>query len=282
MSLTKFTAKNLMLAFVLVIGTTTSKGNVGGISWFKDLNKASEVANKTNQPMMIEFWADWCEACKVMEDDVYNDPKVVAAVNDKVIPVRIHFDLQKDLAQKYNVPALPYLVFTTSNGTELMHHRGTLEAADLTALIKAFPSDVSQLNRLDRSLEADKNDFESLMAMGRELRAASFLESSNRYYTKAIKQDAAKNDPAKRESILMEMGLNFVDLKQSKQAVEIFEKCLKEFPQSPNRPELLLNLAHSYILAQQNAKARKSLLMLIEAFPQSEASYKAQALMKSL
>lgn len=282
MSLTKFAVKNLMLAVLLVIGTTTSTGNVGGVSWFKDLNKASEVAKKTNQPMMIEFWADWCEACTAMEDQVYNDPRVVAAVNDKVVPVRIHFDLQKDLVEKYNVPALPYLVFTTSNGTELMHHRGTLEAADLTALIKAFPSDVSKLNRLDRALEVNKNDFESLMAMGRELRIASFLGSSNRYYTKAIKQDAAKNDPAKRESILMEMGLNFLDLKQSKQAMEIFEKCLKEFPQSPNRPDLMLNLAQSYILAQQNAKARKSLLMLIEAFPQSAASNKAQALMKSL
>ena len=282
MSITKFAAKNLILAILLVISTTMSNANVVGISWFRDLNKASEVANKTNQPMMIEFWADWCDACKVMEDEVYKDPNVVAAVNDKVIPVRIHFDLQRDLAQKYNVPALPYLVFTTSNGTELMHHRGRLEAADLTALIKAFPTEVSQLNRLDRALQENKNDFESLVAMGRELRAASFLDSSNRYYTKAIKQDESKNDPSRRELILMEMGLNFLDLKQSKQAVEIFERCLKEFPQSPNRPDLLLNLARSYILAQQNAKARKSLLMLIETFPQSQASNKAQALIKSL
>jgi len=282
MSLTKVAAKNLILAILLVVGSSTARGNVAGISWFKDLNKASEVANKTNQPMMIEFWADWCDACKVMEDEVYNDPKIIAAVNDKVIPVRIHFDLQSDVAKKYNVPALPYLVFTTSNGTELMHHRGTLAAADLTTLLGAFPADVSVLNRLERALQENKNDFESLVAMGRELRAAFFLESSNRYYSLAIKQDASKNDPSKRELILTEMGLNFLDLKQSKQAVEIFERCLKEFPQSPNTPDLLLHLANSYILAQQNAKARKSLLMLIEAFPQSQASNKAQVLIKSL
>jgi tetratricopeptide (TPR) repeat protein len=163
-----------------------------------------------------------------------------------------------------------------------MHHRGTLDLAHLTALVNAFPTDVSQLNQLDRALQKDKNHFESLVAMGRELRSASFFEASNRYYGKAIKEDDAKKEPAKRESILLDMGLNFLELQEGKQASEIFERCLKEFPQSSNRPDFLLNLAQCYILNEQKTKARKSLETLIEGFPQSEASRKAQVLMKSL
>jgi len=279
---TKTAALKLSLAALLLVGATASKAEAAGISWFKNLDKASEVANKTNQPMMIEFWADWCAACKVMEEDIYSDPKLIAAVNARVVPVRIHFDLQKDMVRRYNVPAIPYLVFTDSNGTELMHHRGTLDAGTLTALVKAFPTDVSHLNRLDLVLQENKNDFEGLVAMGRELRAAAFFESSNRYYGKAIKQDDAKKDPAKRELILLDMGLNFLELQEGRQATEIFERCLKEFPQSSNKPDFLLNLAQSYILSEQKVKARKSLISLIEGFPQSEASRKAEVLMKAL
>jgi tetratricopeptide (TPR) repeat protein len=199
-----------------------------------------------------------------------------------IIPVRIHFDLQQGLARKYNVSALPYLVFTNSYGTELMHHLGILGAEDLTALIKALPADVSEINRLDRVLQENKNHFESLVAMGRELRAMGFFMASNEYYGRAIKQNDAKSDPGKRELILLEMGLNFLELNEAKKAAQSFERCLEEFPQSSNKPNFLLNLAHAYILSEQKAKARKFLETLIESFPQSEASRKAQILVKSL
>ena len=222
--------KKLSLIGLLFLCGAASRVEAAGISWFKDLERASEVAKKNNQPMMIEFWADWCTACKVMEAKTYSDPELVAAVSERMISVRIHFDLQQDLARKYNVPALPYLVFTNSNGTELMHHRGVLDAEDLTALITALPSDVSELNRLDLALKENTNDFESLVAMGIELRAKGFFESSNRYYGKAVNQSGAKKEPGKRELILVEMGLNFLELREAKQAERVFDRCLKEFP----------------------------------------------------
>lgn len=282
MLIARSTAKKLSLAVLLLLSAAVSRADAAGISWFKDFEKASEVAKKTNQAMMIEFWADWCTACKVMDAGIYNNPKLVAVVSDRIVPVRIHFDLQKDMVRKYNVPALPYLVFTNSNGTELMHHRGILGADELTALIKALPADVSELNRLDRILEEDENHLESLVAMARELRAMGFLISSNEYYSRAVKHNDAKTDLGRKEFILLEMGLNFLELKDGKQAAKVFERCLKEFPDSSNRPDLLLNLSYSYILSSQKTKARKSLETLIDRFPQSEASRKAQALVKSM
>ncbi|MFL6335054.1 MAG: thioredoxin family protein [Pyrinomonadaceae bacterium] len=276
------TVKKLSLAVLLLTAAVTSRADNTAISWFKDLARASEVASKTNQPMMIEFWADWCAACQVMNKDIYTNPRLIAAVNSRIVPVRIHFDLQKDLARKYNVPALPYIVFTNSNGTELMHHRGILNAEELAAVVRAMPADVSELNRLDRALQENKNNFESLVAMGRGLRAAGFASTSNDYYARAVKHDDAKNYPKEREGALLEMGLNFLELQDPKQAAQIFEACLKEFPQSSNRPDYLLNLANAHVMNAQKGKARKTLEVLIEEYPQSEASAKAKALLKSL
>jgi thioredoxin-related protein len=279
---TALTVKKLSLAVLLLAIAVTSKADSAGISWFKDLEKASEVAGKTNRPMMIEFWADWCAACKVMDKDIYTDPKLIAAVKGKLVSVRIHFDLQKDLVRRYNVPALPYIVFTNSNGTELMHHRGILNAEQLTAVVKALPADVSEFNRLDRALQENKNHFDSLVGMGRALKAAGFLLSSNEYYARAAARHEAKHDAGKREFIMTEMGQNFLDLQDPKLAAQIFETCLKEFPQSPNRPDFLLNLANAHVMNGQKGKARKTLETLTKDFPQSEASSKAQSLLKSL
>ena len=123
----------IVLALMLIL-VTPAFAQDGAIQWYKDLPQASASARKSDKPMMIEFWADWCTPCKVMETEVYADPRVATALRDKIIAVRIHFDLQKDLVRQYNVEAIPNIVFTDSWGTELVRHRGIIEADDLAAV----------------------------------------------------------------------------------------------------------------------------------------------------
>jgi len=271
-----------IILFLGVNGVGQAAAKQNSIFWFKDLEKASEAAQKTNQPMMIDFWADWCAPCKLMDAEVYGNPAVISSVGRKIVAVRIHFDLQPEMVRKFNVTALPYLVFTNSYGTELLHHSGMLEADDLTALVNAFPDDVAELNRLDRILQEDKNHFEGLLAMGRELRAAEFFASSNDYYERAVKQSDARKNPARRESILFEMGWNSLELQDGKTATSTFERCLKEFPESERKPEILLGLGRAHVLSDRKEKARRLLNSLIAQYPQSEASIKARTLLNSL
>jgi len=221
-------------ALFLLICTTPVLAQDSGIQWYKDLPQASAVARKSDKPMMIEFWADWCAPCKIMETEVYSDPRVASALNDKMVAVRIHFDLQKDLVRQYNVEAIPNIVFTDSWGTELVRHRGIIEADDLAAVIDALPTNVSEFNRLDRILHEDKNNFTALRDMAAKLRAAGLYQSSNDFYRKAASRNEARKDPAQREAIQLGMGMNFLDLHDGKEATSLFERCLKEFPKSDN------------------------------------------------
>lgn len=232
-------------ALFLLIWSTPLIAQNGAIQWYKDLRQASSTAREVNKPMMIEFWADWCVPCKVMEAEVYTDSRVAAALSQKLVAVRIHFDLQTDLVRQYNVEAIPNLVFTDSYGTELLRHRGIIEAEDLAAVIEALPSDMSELNRLDSILQKDKNNFDALQGMGSRLRAAGLYQSSNEFYKKAVNRNEAKKNPGLREAILLEMGHNFLDLREGKEAVSVFERCLKEFPKSENRPKFTLELARA-------------------------------------
>ena len=135
------------------------------------------------------------------------------------------------------------------NGTPLLRHRGILETKDLVAVIQALPADMSELNRLDRILKTDKNNFEALRELGarlrKRLRAAGLYQSSNEFYDRAITRDQARKNPVLREALLLDMGLNFLELREAKQAILTFERCLKEFSNSENRPRFIRELARA-------------------------------------
>jgi thioredoxin-related protein len=272
----------LFATVFLAAGRAARAEEAGGIFWYKDIEKASEAALKENKVMMVDFWADWCAACKVMDAEVYPDPEVIHAVNENVISVKIHFDLQQELARKYGIPALPFMLFTNSYGTKLFYHRGILEKENFVMVIKALPKEVAEINRLDRGLQEDKNNSANLLAMGAEMRKTGFYESSSEYYNRALKQDAVKKDAARRESAMFEIGKNALQLQNGKVAAETFEKCLKDFPKSANRSTYLLGAGQGYALDEKKDKARKTLSALVSEFPQSENAGKAQELLRQL
>lgn len=251
------------------------------ITWYNDLKKATAVAQRNNLPMFIDFWADWCAACKVMDDDVYTEASVIRVFEERIVGVRVHFDLQPDVARRYNVPALPFLLFTNSYGTPLIYHRGFLEAEDLTKVIEAMPA-LDEINRLDLALQRDKNDFDSLLAMSRLLRSEGFFEASNNFYDRAAKHRAVRSDAAAREAILFDMALNALELRDGRKAAVSLEKTLKDFPRSARKADMLVALGRAYALDEKAELARKSLNAVISEFPQSPAAAEAATILKSL
>jgi thioredoxin-related protein len=230
------------------------------VHWYNDVQQASSAARESNRPMVLDFWADWCAACRVMESDVYTSNEFIEATKH-LTPVRIDFDKQQELARKYNITGLPTILFTDSYGTELLRLTGYISAKAFNDVIHALPADVSEFNRLTRVLATDKNNFEALQGMGKNLRAAGLYLSSNEYYSKAVGRPEAKTNADSREEMLTAIGLNFLELKQSKQAADAFDKCLKEFPASSRRPEWTLNLGKAYALGEKKDKAKAKTIL---------------------
>ena len=255
----------------------------GPVHWFDSVEEASAEARRGNRPMMIDFWATWCAACRVMEQEVYSSSEFAEAAAH-LFPVRIDYDKKAAVARKYNVASLPTIVFTDSYGNELFRYSGYIGSKPLLALVQALPADVSEFNRLNGVLAGDRNNFDALEGMGKNLRAAGLFRASNDYYGKALERRDARSDAAKREAILTDMGMNALEVKEAKQAAGIFEKCLKEFPASARKPAWMLGLGQAYATGENKDKgrARKVLEALMRENPPGEISSKAQELLKAL
>jgi len=243
--------------------------------WRAGIEEASAEARATNKPLLIDFRADWCAPCKVMETDVYTDA-FLASVTQRLVPVQIDFDRQRAVARKYRVEALPTIVFTDSWGTELFHFSGYIGPKTMEGLLQALPKDIGEFNRLAQLLAADPRDTEILGAMGRNLRAAGLFLTSNEYYARAL----ARADHAAREAMLGETGRNYLDLRQARDAASAFEKCLKEFPSSAHAAEWTIALAQAWALQEKPERAKKLLdaYLAVHAGAQDVAAARAALL----
>jgi thioredoxin:protein disulfide reductase len=95
------------------------------IAWSSDHDNAIALAQAQNRPLLIDFTAEWCAACKELEHYTYTDPQVIAA-SANMVPVMIDATDGSDprvkaLLEKYEVRGLPTVKFLKPDGQPLEH-----------------------------------------------------------------------------------------------------------------------------------------------------------------
>jgi thiol:disulfide interchange protein DsbD len=87
------------------------------LQWDYSWENGQSRAAAARKPMMVEFYTDWCPACKSMDARVFNDQSVIAE-SANFISIKINAEARADIAQRYNIRAYPTTVWMSSNGGE--------------------------------------------------------------------------------------------------------------------------------------------------------------------
>lgn len=96
------------------------------ITQLKEVQQALILAKTKHQPILLDFYADWCESCIVMDKKVFNNRSVKEALSSYIL---LRVDLtqntahDRDLMKAYNVIAPPTILLFDVNGQEKVAHR---------------------------------------------------------------------------------------------------------------------------------------------------------------
>ncbi len=101
-----------------------------GTSSESPLHAALIQAVSEDRLVFVEFFAEWCIACKALEELVLTEFAVQSALKDYVV-VKIDTDEYADVATEYQVVGMPTLIVLNSNGDELYRSVGQIQATDL-------------------------------------------------------------------------------------------------------------------------------------------------------
>lgn len=112
------------------------EGKADKIVWVESYAKGMEQAKKAGKPMMIDLYADWCGPCRMLDEQVWTDARVIEAATGYVC-VKVDVDKDAATADKYKATAIPLVVFAHSDGTVINRSVGLVPADKMLALMKS-------------------------------------------------------------------------------------------------------------------------------------------------
>ncbi|MFU8802485.1 MAG: cytochrome c biogenesis protein CcdA [Bradymonadaceae bacterium] len=134
----------------------------GEFVWWTSLEEAEKTARALEKPLMVDFTADWCVACKELEAEVFHHPRVRTRLAEEFISVKIDFDRALEandtLLSRFAVHGLPTVIFVSSAGETLRgpSFEGKIGVDDFLERLDAVHSgaaiDEGARGRLERNL----------------------------------------------------------------------------------------------------------------------------------
>src|SRR5579871_1403654 len=147
-------AAAVLYAVVLLVGTVRGAENplaplsvpvadlaFKGVSSVSQLDREVRQAAAAGEPVMLDFYADWCTSCKEMQHYTFTDPRVRAALSHvRLLRADVTANNSDDqaLLRLFQIPGPPTIAFYDNQGHELHRFRvvGYMNAPRFNALLQ--------------------------------------------------------------------------------------------------------------------------------------------------
>ncbi|MCE2572784.1 protein-disulfide reductase DsbD [Motilimonas eburnea] len=113
------------------------------VSNLTELEQKLRQAKQNGQWVMVDFYADWCVACKDFERDTFSDANVIAQLEQTMLiqaDVTANNQTNQDLLKQLNILGLPSIEFYNPAGERLENARvtGFMNAEQFLAHLQQF------------------------------------------------------------------------------------------------------------------------------------------------
>lgn len=116
------------LTAILALLTFSQFAMAGDLFIEGDFAAAREKARESGKLVMIDFAAEWCGPCKMLDRTTWKDEGVISAVTEKAIAVRVDVDENRELAAQFRIRSIPTIIFIDGEGKEVTRVIGYRDA----------------------------------------------------------------------------------------------------------------------------------------------------------
>ena len=86
------------------------------IRWRTEYGTALKEAQEKNLPLLIDIGTVNCYWCKKLDEITFRDPKIIGALTERFIPLKLDGEKETKLVQDLRITAYPTLLMGTTTG----------------------------------------------------------------------------------------------------------------------------------------------------------------------
>ncbi len=272
LSKTKTFSISLSLALVMLLslgcGVEKSGDTVSGpsIDFVMGYEEALTAAKEKNQPVLIDFYTDWCRWCKVLDTVTYVDP-IVVELSKTVVFAKVNAEKDTVSRNSNSIAGYPSILLFDSNGEEIDRIVGYLPGPEFVETINNYLNGIGTIDyykAMADSAPTSEIDF----YLAEKYNDRGMYEEAEEYFQKVIKNNKNNEGEYTSGAMLSLAGIS-LSLDKYDEAIKRYKEAKTKFTDSAMVDESDIMIAICYRIKGDTTTAIKAFEDYLKAHPNS-------------
>ncbi len=244
-------------------GETVTTPTIDFVLSYED---AMATAKAKNQPVLVDFYTDWCRWCKVLDTVTYIDPLVVE-LSKSVVFAKVNAEVDTVAAKSNSVRGYPSILLFDSEGKEIDRIVGYLPGPEFVETINNYINGIGTMDYYKvMSDSAPTPEINYYLAQKYDERG--MYEEAEGFYHKVIKENK-NNDGEYTSGSMLALASVSLSLDKYDEAVNRYKEAKTKFTDSALVDEADIMIAITYRIKGDTTTAIAAFEDYLKAHPNS-------------